>query len=64
MAHRIVVSHLPKEHKNMALVIETSSFHFTRPKQVTGKSAGCPVFLLQGRGGRKRTPEVESKPTL
>ena len=33
----------------------------------TGKSAGCPAFLLRlngGRGGRKRTPEVESKPTL
>jgi hypothetical protein len=23
-----------------------------RNEEVTGKSAGCPAFLLQGRGGR------------
>ena len=30
------------------------------PRLPTGRQA----FLLQGRGGRQRTPAVESKPTL
>jgi len=45
---------------------KTSALIFLRLFNVliTGKSAGCPASLLQARGGRKRTPAVESKPTL